>query len=56
MCFFGGIFPATIAAAEAWNLCGGPEADGSQLATNAKGLGAEQDSHARVHEGGGEGA
>ncbi|CAK9050783.1 unnamed protein product [Durusdinium trenchii] len=25
VCFFGGIFPATIAAAEAWNLCGGPE-------------------------------
>lgn len=26
MCFCGGIFPATIAAAEAWNLCGGGEA------------------------------
>mmetsp|Transcript_39800 Transcript_39800/g.92093 ORF Transcript_39800/g.92093 Transcript_39800/m.92093 type:complete len:333 (-) Transcript_39800:40-1038(-) len=26
VCFFGGIFPATIAAAEAWNACGGVEA------------------------------
>jgi len=26
MCFFGGTFPATIAAAEAWQLCGGAEA------------------------------
>lgn len=26
VCFFGGIFPATIAAAEAWHLCGGTEA------------------------------
>uniref|UniRef100_A0A7S3WUS9 Uncharacterized protein n=1 Tax=Strombidinopsis acuminata TaxID=141414 RepID=A0A7S3WUS9_9SPIT len=26
VCFFGGIFPATIAAAEAWQLCGGCEA------------------------------
>eukprot|EP00441_Pelagodinium_beii_P016374 CAMPEP_0197660464 /NCGR_PEP_ID=MMETSP1338-20131121/50860_1 /TAXON_ID=43686 ORGANISM="Pelagodinium beii, Strain RCC1491" /NCGR_SAMPLE_ID=MMETSP1338 /ASSEMBLY_ACC=CAM_ASM_000754 /LENGTH=340 /DNA_ID=CAMNT_0043237815 /DNA_START=42 /DNA_END=1061 /DNA_ORIENTATION=+ len=26
VCFFGGIFPATIAAAEAWNSCGGVEA------------------------------
>ncbi|CAJ1339500.1 unnamed protein product [Effrenium voratum] len=25
VCFFGGIFPVTIAAAEAWNLCGGIE-------------------------------
>jgi len=26
VCFFGGIFPATIAAVEAWNICGGKEA------------------------------
>lgn len=26
VCFFGGIFPATIAAVEAWRLCGGSEA------------------------------
>jgi len=26
VCFFGGVFPATIAAAEAWNSCGGVEA------------------------------
>lgn len=26
VCFFGGIFPATIAAVEAWNLCGGQDA------------------------------
>mmetsp|Transcript_13523 Transcript_13523/g.26629 ORF Transcript_13523/g.26629 Transcript_13523/m.26629 type:complete len:480 (+) Transcript_13523:55-1494(+) len=26
MCFFGGFFPATIAAFEAWQLCGGKEA------------------------------
>jgi len=26
MCFFGGVFPATIAAGEAWRLCGGVEA------------------------------
>mmetsp|Transcript_53999 Transcript_53999/g.150177 ORF Transcript_53999/g.150177 Transcript_53999/m.150177 type:complete len:469 (-) Transcript_53999:112-1518(-) len=26
VCFFGGIFPATIAAAEAWMLCGGTKA------------------------------
>jgi len=26
MCFFGGVFPATIAAFEAWNVCGGNEA------------------------------
>jgi len=26
MCFFGGIFPATIAAVEAWRMCGGDEA------------------------------
>jgi len=26
ICFFGGIFPATIAAYEAWSLCGGTEA------------------------------
>lgn len=26
VCFFGGIFPATIAAAEAWRMCGGTEA------------------------------
>jgi hypothetical protein len=26
VCFFGGIFPATIAAIEAWRLCGGDEA------------------------------
>lgn len=26
ICFFGGVFPATIAAAEAWNLCGGTQA------------------------------
>jgi len=26
VCFFGGIFPATIAAVEAWRLCGGTEA------------------------------
>eukprot|EP00928_Gymnodinium_smaydae_P066480 TRINITY_DN4948_c0_g2_i1.p1 TRINITY_DN4948_c0_g2~~TRINITY_DN4948_c0_g2_i1.p1 ORF type:complete len:488 (+),score=146.45 TRINITY_DN4948_c0_g2_i1:71-1534(+) len=26
MCFFGGVFPATIAAVEAWRLCGGKEA------------------------------
>lgn len=26
VCFFGGIFPATIAAVEAWQLCGGAEA------------------------------
>jgi len=26
VCFFGGTFPATIAAAEAWQLCGGTEA------------------------------
>jgi len=26
ICFFGGIFPATIAAYEAWSLCGGKEA------------------------------
>lgn len=26
VCFFGGIFPATIAAAEAWKICGGREA------------------------------
>lgn len=28
ICFFGGIFPATIAAFEAWRLCGGAEAVG----------------------------
>lgn len=26
MCFFGGVFPGTIAAYEAWSLCGGKEA------------------------------
>lgn len=26
MCFFGGVFPATIAAVEAWSMCGGTEA------------------------------
>ncbi|CAE8727020.1 unnamed protein product [Polarella glacialis] len=26
VCFFGGVFPATIAAVEAWQLCGGKEA------------------------------
>lgn len=26
VCFFGGVFPATIAAVEAWHLCGGDEA------------------------------
>merc|ERR1719436_1050599 len=26
VCFFGGVFPATIAAVEAWRLCGGKEA------------------------------
>jgi len=26
VCFFGGVFPATIAAVEAWIICGGPEA------------------------------
>merc|ERR1740121_1709183 len=26
ICFFGGVFPATIAAVEAWNICGGKEA------------------------------
>jgi len=26
MCFFGGVFPATIAAYEAWKMCGGEEA------------------------------
>jgi len=26
VCFFGGMFPATIAAVEAWNICGGKEA------------------------------
>lgn len=26
VCFFGGVFPATIAAVEAWQLCGGEEA------------------------------
>merc|ERR1712032_869934 len=26
LCFFGGMYPATIAAIEAWSLCGGKEA------------------------------
>merc|ERR1719313_1481552 len=26
LCFFGGMFPLCIAAAEAWSLCGGKEA------------------------------
>lgn len=29
VCFFGGVFPATIAAFEAWRLCGGAEAIGN---------------------------